>query len=96
MTWLPPFDTLVIRNGVVQGQAHSAWLDLLLQLGIIGVILFSLFLLGLTVRSWWMAVDRVQWTEDESAPYRAVQVLPILAPRVDADGKTGRGAGGSA
>lgn len=41
MPWIEPFDTLVYQHGVRQLQAHSAWVDVMLQLGVIGVIVFA-------------------------------------------------------
>ena len=34
--WVEPFDGLAVRNGVEYLQAHNAWLDVWLQLGIVG------------------------------------------------------------
>ena len=41
LPWIEPFDTLVYQHGVRQLQAHSAWVDVMLQLGVIGVIVFA-------------------------------------------------------
>lgn len=38
--WVKPFTDLAERNGVIYLQAHNAWLDVWLQLGVIGVVVF--------------------------------------------------------
>ena len=54
--WVEPYDGLVVINNVPYFQAHNAFLDVWLQLGIFGLGLF-LLLLGLTfVRVWRLAV----------------------------------------
>ncbi len=79
--WLPgavPFDEPVVRNGVEQLQAHNAWLDVWMQLGIVGVVLFAAVVVSTVWRSWFIAVDRprVGLTDDE--PYSATAFLPLL------------------
>src|SRR5690554_3128383 len=58
--WAEPFRDLEIRNGVVQLHAHNAWLDVWLQLGILGLVVFGALVLVALVRSWMLAVGR-QW-----------------------------------
>jgi hypothetical protein len=41
LPWIEPFDSLVSQHGVRQLQAHSAWVDVALQLGAIGVLVFG-------------------------------------------------------
>jgi O-antigen ligase len=61
--WVPglaPFARPEFRIGGIQYlQAHDAWLDLWLQLGIVGVVVFAAFALSTLVRSWLLAVDRL-------------------------------------
>ncbi|WP_010203456.1 O-antigen ligase family protein [Salinibacterium sp. PAMC 21357] len=78
MPWTEPFKGLVIRNGVVQVQAHDTWLDLWLQLGIIGVIVFGALVASTFVRSWLAAVDRPRTAPGITDPYSALSLLPIL------------------
>lgn len=80
--WIEPLGSLVVRNGVGQMHAHNTWLDLYLQLGIIGVIVFGFFVLGIVVHSWWLAVDRAPLEPAEWAPYSALQLLPLLVTTV--------------
>jgi len=76
--WAAPFDTLAFRNGVRQLQAHNAWLDVWLQLGIIGVIVFAAFVVSTVARSWSLAVDQPQSSPAGPSPYRAASLFPIL------------------
>ncbi|TPW73566.1 O-antigen ligase [Schumannella sp. 10F1B-5-1] len=59
--WFPgvhPFDSdAFLIKGVRYSQAHDAWLDLWLQVGIVGLVLFATFALGLLIRSWLSAID---------------------------------------
>jgi O-antigen ligase len=55
--WVAPFNSTRFKIGGVQySQAHDAWLDVLLQLGVIGLVLFAVFVLSTLVRSWLLAV----------------------------------------
>ena len=54
--WVEPYHGLVVINHVPYFQAHNAFLDVCLQLGIVGLGLFTL-LIGMTfVRLWRLAV----------------------------------------
>ena len=55
--WVEPFKSLVEIRGVRYYQAHDAWIDVYLQLGIIGLIVFGLLVLTTLVRSWVLALD---------------------------------------
>jgi exopolysaccharide production protein ExoQ len=76
--WIEPFDDLVIWAGVVQMHAHNAWLDLWMQLGIVGVVVFGALVLTTLVRTWSMAVDRPWKAAGVPAPFTAVSLLPLL------------------
>jgi O-antigen ligase len=80
--WVPglaPFDRKVFRIGGIQYlQAHDAWLDLWLQLGIIGVVIFAAFALSALVRSWILSVDRPQVAAGQPGPYDPTTLLPVL------------------
>ncbi|MDN4614437.1 O-antigen ligase family protein [Leifsonia sp. F6_8S_P_1B] len=76
--WTPPFEGLAVRNGVEYLQAHNAWLDVWLQLGWIGLVVFVLLVLGTLWRSWFTAVDRPRFTATDHPPYTALTLLPIL------------------
>ncbi|MEN0083797.1 MAG: O-antigen ligase family protein [Leifsonia sp.] len=76
--WVKPFDGLATRNGVEYLQAHNAWLDVWLQMGIVGLVVFILVVLTTFGRSWFLAVDRVRRGVNDVQPYRAIALLPLL------------------
>jgi len=76
--WAEPFDDLAFEGGVHQYQAHNAWLDLWLQIGIVGVIVFAALFLSSLVRSWLLATDRPQFEPGRPGRYSALSVLPLL------------------
>jgi len=78
MPWAEPFKGLVIRNGIVQLQAHDTWLDLWLQLGIVGVVVFGALVASTLLRAWLAAVDRPRSAPGLVEPYSALTLLPIL------------------
>jgi exopolysaccharide production protein ExoQ len=55
--WVEPFDDLVVIKGVTYLQAHNAWLDIYLQLGILGLVVVGLFALTTVLRTWVYALD---------------------------------------
>lgn len=55
--WIPPFDDLAVIKGVTYLQAHNAWLDVFLQLGILGLVVVGLLALTTLARSWSYALD---------------------------------------
>jgi O-antigen ligase len=54
--WVEPYRGLVVINHVPYFQAHNAFLDVWLQLGIVGLGLFLLLLAMTFVRLWRLAV----------------------------------------
>jgi O-antigen ligase len=63
---------------VQQTHAHNAWLDVWLQVGIVGLVIFAALVLSALARSWSLAVDRAQVAPGEPQPYTAVSLLPVL------------------
>jgi exopolysaccharide production protein ExoQ len=41
LPWVPPFDSLGEMHGMVYLQAHNVWLDVFMQLGIVGVLVWA-------------------------------------------------------
>lgn len=78
----PAFDGWIVDHGVTVMQAHNMWLDVFLQLGIVGVILIVLTILAFVWRSWFFAVDRPRWDLVADRPYSAVTLLPTLVAAV--------------
>lgn len=80
--WVEPFDDLIVIGGVTYLQAHNAWLDVFLQLGAIGVVLFATLVLGTLVRSWGMAaeIERIRFSPEELRwPETAAPLLLLTA-----------------
>lgn len=72
--WAEPYRDLVVINGVPYFQAHNAWLDVLLQVGVVGLVAFSLFVLATVVGTWRDAVD----TEPTARPGGALAAISFL------------------
>ncbi|QEO13528.1 O-antigen ligase family protein [Agromyces intestinalis] len=76
--WVEPFDDLAVRKGVTYLQAHNAWLDVWLQLGVIGVLAFASVVIGALWRSWFLAVDPPMDGTGRRLAYRASALTPML------------------
>jgi len=76
--WVAPFDTLAKNSGVRQLHAHNAWLDIWLQLGIVGLVVFGALVLSTLVRSWLFARERPIGTGFAPAAHTAQSFLPLL------------------
>lgn len=76
--WAPPFDDLIRRGGVQVLHAHNAWLDIWLQLGVIGLVIAAALVLSTVFRSWQFAVDRVRTAPGSAGSFHWVTALPIL------------------
>ena len=76
--WVEPFDGLAVRKGVEYLQAHNAWLDVWLQVGILGLIVFGALVLSTLWRSWFLAVDRPRLGVNDTATYTVSSLLPLL------------------
>ena len=73
--WVEPFDGLVVIGGVQYLQAHNAWLDVTLQLGILGLVVFAALAVTTAARAVTWAVDAPLGDESASA---AARMLPVL------------------
>lgn len=82
LPWVPEFDHWIVVNGLTVFHAHSMWLDVLMQVGIIGAVLMALTMLSLIWRSWFFAVDRPRYDLVATRPYSAVALLPTLLATV--------------
>ncbi|MFF1571834.1 O-antigen ligase family protein [Leifsonia sp. NPDC058292] len=76
--WVYPFDGLAVRNKVQYLQAHNAWLDVWLQVGIVGLVVFILLVLTTFRRTWFFAVDRPRHGVSDVAPFTALTLFPLL------------------
>lgn len=80
--WLEPFNSLAVRKGVVYLHAHNVWLDMWLQIGIVGLVALAMAAFGLIWRSWFIGVDRPQWDLNSHRPFTAASLVPILITTV--------------
>ena len=76
--WVAPFDTLAFESGVRQLHAHNAWLDIFLQLGVAGLVVFGVLVLGTAIRSWQFATQAQISGRDDAGRHTAVSMLPLL------------------
>jgi O-antigen ligase len=76
--WVEPFKSLIVKGGVQVMHAHNAWLDVWLQLGILGLIVFGALVLATLVRSWLMATDSIITAPGSRGHYSWVGMLPLL------------------
>jgi O-antigen ligase len=75
--WSDPLGSLYERNGVIYLQAHNAWLDVWLQLGVIGVIAFASIVVGALWRSWFLAIDLPMDASGRTRSYTASSLVPF-------------------
>jgi hypothetical protein len=76
--WHPAFDRWIVDHGQTVLQAHNMWVDVSMQLGIIGVVLLGMVYLAFLWRSWFFAVDRPRWDLRADRPYSPLTLLPTL------------------
>lgn len=74
----PAFDGWITDHGITVFHAHNMWLDVLLQLGVLGIVLMALAYVSLLWRSWFFAVDRPRWDLEATRPYSPLTLLPSL------------------
>lgn len=79
--WLPTepeFSHWIEDHGITVFHAHNMWLDVLMQLGVLGAILVAIAFLSLLWRSWFFAVDRPRWDLTSDRQYSPLTLLPSL------------------
>lgn len=74
----PAFDRWIVDHDITVFHAHNMWLDVLMQLGIIGLVLMAVAYLSLLWRSWFFAADRPRWDLRADRPYSPLTLLPVL------------------
>lgn len=73
--WVEPYSDLAVINGVTYLQAHSAWLDVAMQLGVVGLALFTIVVVTAVLRCASWSTDPA---EGELAHTPALRLLPAL------------------
>lgn len=76
--WVEPFASLDEQGGIQVMHAHNAWLDVLLQLGIVGLVLFAFLVFVTTWRVWFRAVDQPRRGPGAPLPYATSALWPFL------------------
>jgi exopolysaccharide production protein ExoQ len=76
--WAAPFNHLIRRGGVQVLHAHDAWLDVWLQLGILGLVVFGALVLTTFFRAWLTATDRIITLKNPAGTYSVLTMLPLL------------------
>jgi exopolysaccharide production protein ExoQ len=74
----PAFAGWITDHGITVFHAHNMWLDVLMQLGVLGVVLVAIAYVTLLWRSWFFAIDRPRWDLTSDRPYSAITLLPSL------------------
>ena len=77
-TWVEPFKGLDTKAGVAVMSAHNAWLDVWLQLGIVGVLVFAPIVFLTWHRTWFRAVDQPRNGFGPPLPYATSALWPFL------------------
>lgn len=78
--WLPidpHFDGWIVDNNLNVMHAHSAWLDVYMQLGVLGVMLGVGASAALMWRSWFFAVDRPRIDLNAKRKYSSLTLVPL-------------------
>lgn len=76
--WVEPFDGLDTQAGLPVPSAHNAWIDVWFQLGIVGLVIFSVFVLLTTGRAWFRAVDAPRRGPGPPLPHATSALWPWL------------------
>lgn len=74
----PAFDGWITDHGITVFHAHNMWLDVLMQLGAIGVLLMAGAYFSLLWRAWFFAADRPRRDRRADRPYSPLTMLPLL------------------
>lgn len=77
-TWVEPFEGLDTKAGIPVMSAHNAWLDVWLQLGLVGLLVFAPFVLLTLQRVWFRAVDQPRKGPGPALPYATSALWPLL------------------
>lgn len=74
----PAFDGWIRDHDITVFHAHNMWLDVLLQLGVVGIVLMAVAYGSLLWRSWFFAVDRPRWDLHAARTFSPLTLLPSL------------------
>lgn len=76
--WVEPYQSLDKQGGIQVMSAHNAWLDVWMQLGIVGVLVFAPLVVLTLWRVWFRAVDQPRRGFGPALPYATSGLWPFL------------------
>ena len=76
--WVEPYKSLDVKANLAVMSAHNAWLDVWLQLGIVGVLVFAPLVVLTMWRVWFRAVDAPRRGPGPALPYATSAIWPFL------------------
>lgn len=79
--WIPTEPEIhewIVDHGITVFHAHNMWIDVLFQLGWVGVVLMAFIWASLLWRSWFFAVDRPRWDLRGDRPFSPLTLAPSL------------------
>ncbi|WP_166986770.1 O-antigen ligase family protein [Canibacter zhoujuaniae] len=76
--WVEPFKSLDQKAGLPVMHAHNAWLDVWLQLGYVGLAVFTVLVLITLQRVWCRAIDQPRRGVGAPLPYATSALFPLL------------------
>ncbi|MBZ4487101.1 O-antigen ligase family protein [Microbacterium sp. cx-55] len=82
LPWDPMFDGWIVDHGETVMQAHNMWVDVFLQLGLIGVLIIAGIYVAFIWRAWFFAIDRPRFDLRDDRPYSPLTLLPTLVATV--------------
>ena len=82
LPWDPMFDGWIVDHGQTVMQAHNMWVDVFLQLGIIGLLVMAGIYIAFIWRAWFFAIDRPRFDLRADRPYSPLTLLPTLVAAV--------------
>ncbi|QIM19273.1 O-antigen ligase family protein [Leucobacter coleopterorum] len=76
--WVEPFKSLDVKKNAATMSAHNTWLDVWLQIGIVGVLVFAPLVVLTIWRVWFRAVDPPRRGYGPALPYATSSLWPFL------------------
>jgi O-antigen ligase len=76
--WAEPFKSLDVKKNGATMSAHNAWLDVWLQLGFVGLLVFAPLVFLTLWRVWFRAVDPPRRGHGPALPYATSSLWPFL------------------
>ena len=78
MPWDDEFHGWIVDHDLTVFHAHNMWIDVFLQLGVVGVAVALVVFVAAAWRAWFFAIDRPRWDLEANRPYSALSLAPLL------------------